>query len=102
MELETGRVPLEAAGGNQASGGALEVGHSFFVVDLVDRPGQYVRQWFINPNVLVKSRGDVLGGVRPADASEAGQPARNRDVAEVAATVDERSPWGNSAAIKPR
>ena len=41
-------------------------------------------------DVLLKARRDVLGGVRPADASKAGHPARNGDVAEVAAAVDER------------
>ncbi len=89
VELETRRVPLEAAGGHQASRRALEIGHSFFVVDLVDPSGKYVLPMIHDTNVLVNARGDVLGGIRPADASEAGEPARNGDVAEVAAAVDE-------------
>ena len=92
VELEARRVPLEAAGGHQASCGALEVGHGFFVVDLVDPPGQYVLPVIHDTNVLVKARGDVLGGIRPAHASEAGEPARNGDVAEVAAAVNECRP----------
>ena len=41
------------------------------------------------PAVLLEPRGDVVGVVGPADAAEVGHPARDGDVAQVAAAVDE-------------
>ncbi len=89
VELEAGGLPLESAGGDQAAGDRLEVLDGLLVVNVVDGRLQDRLPVVHQPSVLLEPRGDVLGVVGPADAAEIGHPARDGDVAQVAAAVDE-------------
>ena len=89
MELKTAWMPFGPASREQPPARPFEVGHDSFVVHFVNRPGSRCPVVH-HSHVLCEPRGNVLDGVRPADASEARQPARDCDVAKVAAAVDDR------------
>ncbi len=89
VEIETGRVPLQTASGDDAPGHPFEVAHGVFVVDLVDRHRHDLPPVVGHPAVLLETRGDVLGIAGPTDRAEIGHPARHGHVAEVAPAVEE-------------
>ncbi len=103
MKLQASGIPCQATPGNQLSRHSLQVRHRLFVVDFQNGHRQHLPPVIHDTPIVEKASGDVLLVASPADVTEVGHPARDRDIAQVPAAMDDsgvREQCGNQSQIE--
>ena len=101
VEVKARRVPFKTNELDQAPGMMFQVGDQVFVRDVEQGQGPDAFPVRHDPLIIRQSTRDLVPVVVPRTRTEAGLPAREGDVARIAAAND-TSRRGNKSAIKPR